>query len=475
MGDVVIRRRGDAWQRLIAVLAVLAVVAGVSCTSSKPSRARVVAANPAAASEAPAVAKTAAAAATEIRTLDLREGAPGAAVDLEASAPLVWTSFRNADGKVVVELPHALPRAGLADLSPEDGLVAALKVESSNDGSRPMTRLVITTRQEVEHSVTADGNRLRVQLLPVEAPAPAPAARGAKLAFEPVAPAAPAPTPAPSPAPAPEPVAPAPAPENTAAAAAERPAAPAPLSQAALGTPDRPLVAPAPTGTSATRLDGVEVLTSQGGAVVRLSGDGEFPYATFALDEPERFVIDLGGVINHSAKPAVAVDGGVVERIRVAQFKPYPKPVSRVVFDLKAKVVPVIERTADALVVTFPSGSGASPAAPARIERTETPPASAPSNIEPSASVPKPAKVKTAKGRPAKSARQSAPVASEPARGETVTTVSAAASPAPPPVAAPAGGDAPVPPPSAAASDLALAPKPAPTPAATLAQNTQSA
>ncbi|HEY2738736.1 MAG TPA: AMIN domain-containing protein, partial [Thermoanaerobaculia bacterium] len=152
MGDVVNRRQSDAWQRLIASVALLAVAAGAGCTSSK--HARVVEATPAAASEAPAeTAKAPAPAAAEIKAIDLREGAPGVYIDLQASAPLVWTSFRNADGKVVVELPNAVPRAGLADLAPEEGLVAALKVENSTEGSRPMTRLVISTRQEAEHSV----------------------------------------------------------------------------------------------------------------------------------------------------------------------------------------------------------------------------------------------------------------------------------------------------------------------------------
>jgi type IV pilus assembly protein PilQ len=48
-----------------------------------------------------------------------------------------------------------------------------------------------------------------------------------------------------------------------------------------------------------------------------------------------------------------------VERVRVAQFKPAPRPVSRVVFDLRKGSVPVIERTSNALVVSF--GSSAAP------------------------------------------------------------------------------------------------------------------
>jgi type IV pilus assembly protein PilQ len=394
----------------------LAVASGAGCASSKP--ARVVEAKPAAASEAPAEAKTAAPAPAEIRSLDLREGAPGIYIDLEASAPLVWTSFRNADGKVVIELPNAVPKAGLADLTPEEGLIASLKIENATEGSRPMTRLVVSTRQEAEHSVTAEGNNLRVQLQPLEEQA----ARGGKLSFEPVA-GSQAQTAAPPPS---EPAAPAAQetaslePEPAASAPAPSSASSAPA--AGLGTPDQPAVAPAPSGAMATRLDAIEVLASDGGAVVRIAGDGEFPYSTFALDEPERFVIDLDGVINRSARTAQAVPGGILERVRVAQFKPYPKPVSRVVFDLKGKVVPVIERTADALVVTFPASPGvvSSPASNQASAAPAPPPPPAP--------------------RPARTKRQAAAAPSHASIGSDSDLAMApkpASPPPPPPATAP--------------------------------------
>ena len=358
MGDVVRKRQNDRWQRLCASAAVLALAAGIGCTSSKP--ARVVEAAPAT-REAPAAQSASVA---EIRTLDLREGAPEVFVDLESSAPLVWTSFRNADGKVVVELPNSSVRDGLADLSPEDGLVSALQVQRNPEGSRPMTRLVIATRQEVEHSISADGNRLQIRLLPVEQRAEA--SEGGKLAFEPLGPDSPRgeETVASGEGVRPAPAAQEAEDEEQAAAEPVEPvetASVAPSGPVDLGTPDRPAVAPAPAGVTATRLEGVEVLTtSTDGAVIRISGDGEFPYSTFALDAPERFVIDLQGVVNRSAKPTLSVQGGVVDRVRVAQFKPLPQPVARVVFDLSRDVVPVIERTADALLVSFPSSSGSS-------------------------------------------------------------------------------------------------------------------
>ncbi|HEV8578513.1 MAG TPA: type IV pilus secretin PilQ [Thermoanaerobaculia bacterium] len=340
------RRRSASWQRWIASAAVVTVAGVVGCTASKP--ARVVEAAPAASRQAPAEAQAASSPApAEIRSLDLREGAPEVFVDLEASAPLVWTSFRNAEGRVVVELPNAVPGARLTDLAPEEGLVSSLDIQKSEEGSRPITRLVIATRQEAEHSITAEGPRLRIQLMPVEDQGQA------KLAFEPLG-------------------------EETAAAAPPAATAAPPAAPAATGTPDRPAVAPAPAGVAATRLDGVEVLTADGGAVIRISGDGEFPYSTFALSEPRRFVIDLDGVINRSPRSSLTVVSGVVDRVRVAQFKPAPRPVSRVVFDLSRETVPTIERTSDALVVSFPAGMGAAPPAAPPASRA---PAAQPSDL----------------------------------------------------------------------------------------------
>jgi type IV pilus assembly protein PilQ len=461
MGDVVMSRLSAGWQRLIAA-AVLILAAAIGCRSSQP--ARVVEARPApeqapaASQAAPAAdgrAQAAAASATEIRTLELREGAPEVFVDLEASAPLVWTSYRNPEGKVVVELPNSVPAPRVQDVSPEDGLVSSVKVQRESEGSRPMTRLVISTRHEVEHSVTADGLHLQIRLLPLETQARIVAKEPAKpkLAFEPVPQTPPAgQTSQPSPASQP----------STPAAPAEP--APAPVSRTqGAGTPDAPAVAPAPNGSPASRLETIEVVSADsGGTVIRISGDGEFPYSTFVLSEPSRFVVDLSGVVNRSPRSTVAVHGGVVQQVRVAQFRPVPKAVARVVFDLKQNVVPRIERSPQGLVVSFPdaqsapSGAGAA-AQPQSSQPSQTPAsAAAPSSSSSSSSSagaavsPAPAK-RRGKGSRAAAASTTAATADK----------SSAASAAP---EAPAGTPAASSqaPPSAPPSDLSLRTPPAP-------------
>jgi type IV pilus assembly protein PilQ len=448
MGDVFATKQYAGFRRWTVAAFVLAVAVGAGCTASRPTR--VVEAQTApkqAQSPKQAQGETKAAspqgAAAEIRSLDLREGAPEVFIDLDASAPLVWTSFRNAEGKVIVELPNTVPRASLADLSPADGLVSSLAIQKSDEGSRPMTRLVIATRQEVEHSVTADGTKLRIQLLPVGEQAKA------KLAFEPLgeeAAANPAPAAVNPPKNGAAPASPPPAATTTTATSTETSATTS--SAMAPGTPDKPSVAPAPQGVAATRLDVIEILAADGGAVIRIAGDGDFPYSTFALSEPRRFVIDLDGVINRAQHSVLSVNSAVVGRVRVAQFKPAPKPVSRVVFDLHRDTVPVIERTQGALVVSFPppSGGAESPAADAAV----TPPASpAPAAAAPAPVTPAPeapvhaAKVAKTAAAPAPAPVRAKAAASNPGMPEASDLVLAQRQPPPPPPPSVRNPDAP--------------------------------
>jgi type IV pilus assembly protein PilQ len=223
------------------------------------------------------------------------------------------------------------------------------------------------------------------------------------------------------------------------------------------------MAAPPPAGAAATRLDGIEVLAADDGAVVRIAGDGEFPYSTFALSEPRRFVIDLEGVVNRSARSTVTVDGNsVVERVRVAQFKPAPKPVSRVVFDLRRETAPVIERTSDSLVVSFPAPpDGAAAPAPA-VPEVPVPP---PPPSKPSPPAPQPSDLtlaqRTAPAAPASggSARNVRIEAEE----ASPLPVAAAPSPAPPSTppssvqVTPSRPVAPAPPPGTASSQAGAA------------------
>lgn len=334
MGDAVMRKMMDRYSRRGAAVALATAALVWGCASARPQAS---APAPVAAS-ASAPATPAQPAAAEISRLDVSEAAPGARVEIDARQALVWTTFRDADGNLVVELPNARPASGLADQTFESGLVASVRVLGEGTTERPLTRVVIATREPAEHRLDAGSNGLRIELVPTGAAGATVAA--APAAVEPPVPPAVAAAPAPAPAPA---------------------VAPAPV-LADVGTADRPAVAAAPSGTPANRLDGLELTAD---SAIRIAGNGEFAYSTFRLENPERFVVDLEGVQNASDRGTLPVDSGAVVRVRVSQFRAQPSPVSRVVFDLSAPSAPAIERTATGLLVRFGASAAAVPAASA--------------------------------------------------------------------------------------------------------------
>jgi len=98
---------------------------------------------------------------------------------------------------------------------------------------------------------------------------------------------------------------------------------------------------------------------------VQIAGDGAIAYKAFALDNPARLVIDLEGVKNKVAKSAMSVTDAPVQRIRVAQFKSDPAPVTRVVLDLNGKTEFAVTPSGDHLRVTFgPEAAKIAAAAP---------------------------------------------------------------------------------------------------------------
>lgn len=280
----------------------------------------------------------------EVTGVAAHEGAPGSIIEITSNEPLVWTSYRDADGNVVVELPNTIA-PGVGDVVAEDGLVSTVQVEEDRSGRRPLTRVVVGLLADADRNLRAEGNRLILEIVPVDGePAPS-------LAFEPIA--EEEPEPADEPAPVFEP---APAQERM---AQQQMAMAEPEASGDLGTPERPVAGPPARGVRASTLRHVDVQRADDVTVVEISGDGEFEYSTFHLGQPERFVVDLVGVvIGQGSSKEVPVGSDTVDRVRLGQFKPFPDPVSRVVFDLNDEPRPSIERTSDSLIVRF-RGAGA--------------------------------------------------------------------------------------------------------------------
>jgi type IV pilus assembly protein PilQ len=263
----------------------------------------------------------------QIESVELSPVATGTRVELETSGPLVWTTYRDGDENLVVELPNSRPADGLADQMPAAGLVAAVRFESEESGVRPLTRVVIATRAAAEHAVIAEGSRLLVELDPVdpdwaialaaedEPPIEAPTETASEVEAVSVG----------------EPI-------------AEPTAGEAPADSAIEAEPTLPAMA-------ATRLVGIEVEGS--GEVIHVLGDGEFYYSSFNLENPDRFVVDLVGVVNAAQQAAVAVGGDLVDRVRLAQFKSQPELIARVVVDLKLAATPQVVSDGGGLSLRF--------------------------------------------------------------------------------------------------------------------------
>lgn len=313
----------------------------------------------------------------EIERLEVFDMAPGARVDISAGTVLTWTTYRDSEGHLVIDLPNARPGQGVVNQVFDRGVVSGIRIASAGIPSRPLTRMVILTREASEHRLVAEGGTLRLDLVPIGQQFPE--------LTTPVAIAAAGAAPVAAPATVAEPVAAPSEPERLELVATEpmepitasrleaeplsEPVATAPAPTIArqappafAGTPENPLLSEPPSpGLAASSLLGVAVARP---GSIRIDGDGEFAYSTFRLEDPERFVIDLDGVVNRSNRSALIVEDGALTRVRVSQFRSQPDPVSRVVFDLTETAIPSIERSPEGLTVSF-GESRAAEAAPA--------------------------------------------------------------------------------------------------------------
>ena len=76
-------------------------------------------------------------------------------------------------------------------------------------------------------------------------------------------------------------------------------------------------------------------LASENGRLgVVLTADGSLTTNPFTLDSPDRLVLDLNGVVCRVQEPRIEVGSHGVLRVRAAQFRSVPEPVTRVVIDL---------------------------------------------------------------------------------------------------------------------------------------------
>lgn len=146
-----------------------------------------------------------------------------------------------------------------------------------------------------------------------------------------------------------------PADETDEADEADEVAAASPAPEATpLGTPEEPVRGPEPRGILGSWLRSVAVEPGAAGTEVMLRGDGQFRYSSFGLEDPSRVVVDLEGVGAAEPWSSIPAGDGPVERVRAAQHRVDPEPVTRIVVDLGVSVAPVIEPLPTGLRLFFP-------------------------------------------------------------------------------------------------------------------------
>jgi hypothetical protein len=106
MGDVLNRWIEERTRRQLVLLALPVLLLLGGCASSATPLA---ASAPPAATAPPAAEVEAPAPLVHIASVEVREGTPGATLVVAADRPPVWTGYRDAEGRLVVELLNSLP------------------------------------------------------------------------------------------------------------------------------------------------------------------------------------------------------------------------------------------------------------------------------------------------------------------------------------------------------------------------------
>ena len=305
-----------------------------------------------------------------------REGEGVVMLTLELDRTTSWSTVRNTDGQLVLELWETVPASFVEVPVGAIQGVRVLSMQTQPDG--PVTRLTIADAG-AEYELTPAGLTLRAKFyLPstretdirpelereTEGLEPPVAETGTELEpteYQPEVEASPIDVVA-----LPEVVAPAAqesegfddveaSGDSEARGTAPEPSV-SPVSESSgvrpSGTPSHPYLSPLPPGPAAKVLIGVDLLPSGAGYLVR--ADGAIRFSAFNIIDPDRFVLDLVGLDVVTVERELA--GSNVEPVtgvRVGQFTDQPVPIARVVFDLTRAAVPIVESGDFQLLIRF--------------------------------------------------------------------------------------------------------------------------
>ncbi len=241
-------------------------------------------------------------------------GAQGPVVHLQVAGNPDTVHYSPQPGVWVVEMPAATWDAEIGSVTAPEAGIQRAELSTVDEFGRRATRLTVWLTEPAQLDLTPTGDGLDLVFSHAEkAAAPAPpvaadAEAGQRAAVES-------------------------APEKG-APEVEKAAVP-PEDVAAENVPAKKQVAAAsPPVSPAGSLLGVTPTASADGLVVRLRGDGTLTGRAFTLKNPDRVVVDLPGVVNRVKRTLYRVDGAAANRVRVAQFRAVPEPITRLVVDL---------------------------------------------------------------------------------------------------------------------------------------------
>jgi type IV pilus assembly protein PilQ len=359
-----------------------------------------------------AEAKPAAPVAAAVMTLNAVEidASSSPRLILRTSGSPVFNSYSPQPTQFVVDLTGASKADTLVTPATLPASVASVAVDEVTEMGTRLTRVTVMLNQAATLHASAEAGAVTINL-------PAPLAADA----QPVAHEEPLPVVSTASAPAPE---------------VQNPSEP--IVEVVKSEPSV-IAEPIPL-PKARSLKKIETSGSGASMEVQLAADGDLTYNAFKLAAPPRVVIDLSGVKDKLAKNVVDVaEGGVVKKIRVAQFKSSPDPVTRVVLDLEQAAEYHIVKVGDRLQVSF--GEAAKIAAVDAPKLVETPQAvPPPAVVETVAQKPEPVKIAAATPAdvpaqvptiaenaptwkmPEKTAEKSAPVATSRINAQTTYT-----------------------------------------------------
>jgi len=105
---------------------------------------------------------------------------------------------------------------------------------------------------------------------------------------------------------------------------------------------------------SQVQFTGLNINNAPGQVTVKVGLSGEAPVQAFALENPNRLVIDLLNTQYQKPSQAYQLGKANVEKLRIGQFKlSDPCPITRLVFDLKDASWYSLDTSRNGLVITF--------------------------------------------------------------------------------------------------------------------------